>query len=100
MPNIICPECNHEFGVSFFANIPKSQTMTVQIEYEGEMLAPSTIAGILTNFSRLNKESAKSFDGNANVQVIGINTTGDSGKRMMSIEFFLSFKPNKSATAE
>ena len=52
-----CPNCKTNLTVA--AMVPASQTMFLNLESEGEMLAAETIGGVITNTSELLASLAK-----------------------------------------
>ena len=57
--NITCPQCKNDFRVRAVAQAIKEQSLWLSIKYKGDLLAASTVSGVIKNFEELMKLSAK-----------------------------------------
>ena len=57
--NVTCPKCTNEFRVRGIAQAIKEQSLWLSLKYKGDLLAASTISGLIDNFEKVMRFSAE-----------------------------------------
>ena len=81
-----CPHCEREIHVTAYAMIPEEQRITLELTRKEGLFSADTIAGVLENFDKAMKCTARDIGGKVCVFISDVRCSEQS----MSIDFVVA----------